>query len=115
MIKEIKQEPCYQRQIALEQAAESHAVLQIANSSLSLLSQYISSDSETNITDSEEELPSTRIPTIKREMETDDSDDSVEIVENPLDYRSQTEIIYASDLETVPSEKGNQYELYIYR
>ncbi|XP_053698935.1 H/ACA ribonucleoprotein complex non-core subunit NAF1-like [Sabethes cyaneus] len=106
--KKIKQETSYQEQIAVEQAVESQAVLQIANSSLSLLSQYISSDSESNITDSEEELPKTTTQPIKRELESEDSDDSVEVVENTLNYRNHPDAILVSDVETVPSEKDNQ-------
>ncbi|XP_055536732.1 H/ACA ribonucleoprotein complex non-core subunit NAF1 [Wyeomyia smithii] len=104
----INNKTSYQEQIATEQATESQAVLQIANSSLSLLSQYISSDSESNITDSEEELPRVATQSIKQEAESDDSEDCVEVVENQMLYRSQRDSIVVSDVETAPSEKDNQ-------
>ncbi|XP_058467020.1 H/ACA ribonucleoprotein complex non-core subunit NAF1 [Malaya genurostris] len=92
----------YQESVAREQAVESHAVIQIANSSLSLLSQYISSDSDSNITDSEEELPKITAQTIKQESESDSGEECVEVIHNTSNYRTNQSAIVISDTETAP-------------
>ncbi|XP_058835581.1 H/ACA ribonucleoprotein complex non-core subunit NAF1 [Topomyia yanbarensis] len=106
----IKQESqlSYQEKVARERAVESHAVLQIANSSLSLLSQYISSDSDSNITDSEEELQIKTTKTIKQESEDDSSEESVEILQNTSNYRYQQTAIVVSDTETAPNATDDE-------
>ncbi|XP_001655996.2 H/ACA ribonucleoprotein complex non-core subunit NAF1 [Aedes aegypti] len=88
-------------QVAAERALESKAVLQINSSSLSLLSQYISSDSESNITDSDEE--ETRNGTNagnKRKVSSSSSEDEVEIIPNTESYRTHDVPIIVSDAET---------------
>ncbi|XP_055625197.1 H/ACA ribonucleoprotein complex non-core subunit NAF1 [Toxorhynchites rutilus septentrionalis] len=97
-----KEKGQYQDQVAENQQIESQAIVQIANSSLSLLSQYISSDSESdsNITDSEEELPKENY-TGKDSSSDSSDDDEVECLPNTADYRDQA--ILVSDAETMPN------------
>lgn len=100
----MKQEkPSYQDEIKKEREIETQAIVQIANSSLSLLSQYISSDSESdsNITDSEEELSKKTYTVAGMNSSTDSSDDDVECLPNTAGYREQT--ILVSDTETLPN------------
>uniref|UniRef100_A0A1Q3EVM4 H/ACA ribonucleoprotein complex non-core subunit NAF1 n=1 Tax=Culex tarsalis TaxID=7177 RepID=A0A1Q3EVM4_CULTA len=112
-VPQIKQEQTasIQEEVANEQAAENRAVLQIANSSLSLLSQYISSDSEANITDSEEELPR-KVPNAARQESSGDSsdDDSVEVIPNTSSYRNQDKVVVVSDTETAPNGSDNELD-----
>lgn len=82
--------------------------MQIANSSLSLLSQYISSDSEGNITDSEEELPRKVPNPARRESSSDLSDESVEVIPNTSSYRNQEKVVVVSDTETAPNGSDNE-------
>uniref|UniRef100_A0A8D8NWX4 H/ACA ribonucleoprotein complex non-core subunit NAF1 n=1 Tax=Culex pipiens TaxID=7175 RepID=A0A8D8NWX4_CULPI len=111
-VPQIKQEQTtsIQEEVANEQAVENRAVLQIANSSLSLLSQYISSDSEGNITDSEEELPRKVPNPARRESCSDSSDDSVEVIPNTSSYRNQEKIVVVSDTETAPNGSDNEID-----
>lgn len=99
-------------QVAAERALESKAVLQINSSSLSLLCQYISSDSDSNITDSDEEETRNGTNTIvaassssnsnnKRKVSSSSSsEDDVEIIPNTKEYRIQEGPIVVSDAET---------------
>lgn len=90
-----------QEQVAVEQAMESKAVLQINNSALALLSQYISSDSESNITDSDEELPRKNAQPVRRDStSSESSDDDVQVIPNTNTYRLQDVPVIVSDTET---------------
>lgn len=111
-VPQIKQEQTtsIQEEVAKEQAAENRAVLQIANSSLSLLSQYISSDSEANITDSEEELPRKVPNPVRQKTSSESSDDSVEVIPNTSNYRNQEKVVVVSDTETAPNGSDNELD-----
>lgn len=111
-VPQIKQEQTtsIQEEVAKEQAAENRAVLQIANSSLSLLSQYVSSDSEANITDSEEELPRKVPNPARQKSSSESSDDSVEVIPNTSDYRGQEKVVVVSDTETAPNGSDNELD-----
>lgn len=111
-VPQIKQEQTtsIQEQVANEQAAENRAVLQIANSSLSLLSQYISSDSEANITDSDEELPRKVPNPARQKSSSESSDDSVEVIPNTSNYRNQEKVVVVSDTETAPNGSDNELD-----
>ncbi|XP_062558685.1 H/ACA ribonucleoprotein complex non-core subunit NAF1 [Armigeres subalbatus] len=112
-----------QEQIAAERSIESRAVLQIKSSSLSLLSQYISSDSESNITDSDNDAPrndaaaSVTTNNNKRRVSSSSaeslSDDGVEIIPNTNNYRVQETPIIVSDAETTVTgiEESSEDEL----
>lgn len=98
----VKQEnTSYQEQLAVEQAVESKAVLQINSSALSLLSQYISSDSESNITDSDEELSKKNTQAVRRDSSGSEiSDNDIQVIPNTNSYRMQDVPIIVSDTET---------------
>lgn len=98
----IKQEypTSLQEQVAADRAMESKAVLQINNSALALLCQYISSDSESNITDSDEELPRKKQQVVRRHSTSSDSSDDVQVIPNTDTYRLQDVPVIVSDTET---------------
>lgn len=73
-----------------------------------MLSQYISSDSESNITDSEEELPRKVTNAARQESSSDSSDDSVEVIPNTSNYRNQEKVVVVSDTETAPNGSDNE-------
>lgn len=75
-------------------------MLQINNSALALLSQYISSDSESNITDSDEELPRKNTKVVRRDSISSDSSDDVQVIPNTNIYRVQDVPVIVSDTET---------------
>ncbi|XP_065091953.1 H/ACA ribonucleoprotein complex non-core subunit NAF1 [Ochlerotatus camptorhynchus] len=98
----VKQEipTSFQEQVAAEQAMESKAVLQINNSALALLSQYISSESESNITDSDEELPRKNTQAVRCVSTSSESSDDVQVIRNTSSYRMQDVPVIVSDTET---------------
>ncbi|XP_055596025.1 H/ACA ribonucleoprotein complex non-core subunit NAF1 [Uranotaenia lowii] len=116
----------YQAQIASEQAVETRAIIQIANSSLSLLSQYSSSESDCNITDSEDEQPRPNLAVPNQlqnravsSSDDDSSDDDDVVISNVVPATSNsmhrgTDVpITISDAESSSDEHADEpdYEM----